>query len=121
MDAMEGISNRMAALEGQMADLKELILNGPPGIKTGDSSAKVVQQSSAPMWVCVVIVAVAITWAAGKDGGKAEAIIQQQAQMAVMQRKIDRVEDYQTTSYMLLPELRKQIEESLNKRKPQEK
>lgn len=119
MDAMEGISNRMAALEGQMTELKELITNGPPGIKTGDSSANVVQQSSAPMWVCVVLVAVALTWATSKDGGKAEVIVQQQAQMAVIQRKLDRVEDYQLTSYMLLPELRKQIEENLNKRKPE--
>lgn len=46
---------------------------------------------------------------------------QTQSALSVMQRKLDRIEDYQTTSYMLLPELRKQIEESLNKRKPQEK
>lgn len=118
MDAIEVVSNRMAALEGQMAELKELITNGPV-IKTGDSSAKVVQQSSAPMWICVVLVAVALTWATSKDGGKAEVIVQQQAQIAVLQRKLDRVEDYQLTSYMILPELRKQIEENLNKRKPE--
>lgn len=50
-----------------------------------------------------------------------QAEIKAQTALAVMQRKLDRIEDYQTTSYMLLPKLREQIEESLNKRKPQEK
>lgn len=113
MDAMEGISARMAALEGQMTELKELITNGPPGIKTGDSSAKVVQQSSAPMWVCVVLVAVALTYALSKNEGRNGVIVQQQAQMAVIQRKLDRVEDYQMTTYMLLPKLREEVEKNL--------
>lgn len=46
--------------------------------------------------------------------------VQARVDRAVIQRKLDRIEDYQTTSYMLLPELRKQIEASLNKRKPKE-
>jgi len=45
---------------------------------------------------------------------------QAKVDLAVMQRKLDRIEDYQTTSYMILPELRKQIEASLSKRKPKE-
>lgn len=45
--------------------------------------------------------------------------LQQTTQIAVLQRKVDRMEDYQLTSYMLLPELRKKIEENLSKRKPE--
>lgn len=45
--------------------------------------------------------------------------LQQTTQISAMQRKLDRMEDYQLTSYMILPELRHKIEENLSKRKPE--
>lgn len=68
------------------------------------------------MWICVVIVAVALGYAFSKDGEKDIVIVQQQAQILRLERKLDRVEDYQLTTYMLIPDLRKLVENKTNKK-----
>lgn len=46
--------------------------------------------------------------------------LQQTAQLVDLQGKVRRLEDYQQTTFMLVPELRKQVEERLNQRKSRE-
>lgn len=99
-------------LKDAIVDLKQMIVKG-----RGDSSsrASATVQSSAPMWVCVVMVALLLGYSFAKDGDKENVIVQQQAQILRLERKIDRIEDYQLTTYMLVPDLRKQVEKKTNK------
>lgn len=46
--------------------------------------------------------------------------LQQTTQLVDLQGKVRRLEDYQQTTFMLVPELRKQVEERLNQRKSRE-
>lgn len=43
--------------------------------------------------------------------------LSQAARIATLERKLDRVEDYQMTTYMLIPGLREQVETAIKARK----
>lgn len=43
--------------------------------------------------------------------------ISQAARISTLERKLDRIEDYQMTTYMLVPGLRDQVEKAINARK----
>lgn len=105
LNALNELKTALVELKTQMAR------------NSNNNRSSAIVQSGGPMWVCVLLVAVALTYALAKDGSRSDVVVQQQAQIAALTRKVDRLEDYETTAYMLFPEFRKQIEQSLNKRK----
>lgn len=104
-----------AALQDLGDSLKE-VRNEIRARPASGPRASATVQSSAPMWVCVVAVAGLIGYSLAKDGEKDSVLIQQQAQILRLERKLDRVEDYQLTTYMLIPDLRKLVETKANEK-----
>lgn len=110
------LADQRQTLEELIAALRELATLHRAGVSVGSPSAGVYQQSSAPMWVCVLLVAVTMAYTVAKDDNRTDAVVQQAAQIAVLSRKVDRLEDYETTAYMLFPDFRKAIEADIQKR-----
>lgn len=132
MSAPDQYDRLIGAIEANADTVKKLeeILRLLPyaAPRTNNSEAHVhPQPSTAPMWVCVVLVAAAVSYTlAGDanrrdaDAGRSDALVQQAAQIAVLSREVDRLEDYETTAYMLFPEFRKAIEADIQKRKQEQ-
>lgn len=104
-DALHALSESLKAVRDEMRRDRGIT-----------SRSNVSVQNGAPMWVCVVIVAGSLGYAFSKDGDRSDVIVQQQAQIMRLEHKLDRVEDYQLTTYMLVPDLRKLVEQKANKK-----
>lgn len=113
MEAEVDLMDQLAQLEGRVdaaeRKLKESKPQEPEVVNSRSSGNETHVHVTASGTTTIVAIVVALVTSI--------LYLQQTTQIAVLQRKVDRMEDYQLTSYMLLPELRKQIEENLNKRK----
>lgn len=79
-----------------------------PLLSGGNSSQSHVTVTSGTTTVVVcIVVAVASVFLS----------LSQAARIATLERKLDRIEDYQMTTYMLVPGLREQVEKAINARK----
>lgn len=127
------IGPRISGMQHDVDQIKKAILErGERTINHGEGPQQVTKVIfGGTGWVSPILCigAMVIAWGltisqSGQVKTQASQIAVQQQQIAAQQahinqlvRRLDRVEDYQLTSYMLLPELRKQIEANLNKRK----
>jgi len=111
--AVKDAMTRLDTLEEQFNSMKAI---PPPANENQGGTQQVTQVTHggdrAATWILLVATALVI----GINLGQRDAIAQQSAQINDMRSDMRRVVDYQTTTFMLVPKLREEVEKAINER-----
>lgn len=110
---------RLDGLERQFNDMKGI---PAPANENQSGTQQVTQVTNSGDRTATWVLLAATALVLGINLGQRDTISVQAGQIANLQRQVDRVEDYQTTTYLLIPKLREEVEKALKQReerKPQ--